>query len=223
MADSFDPSAMDNVGTPADMSSDGQAGIGAAVGAGELGIGLATGNPIAIMGGIASLAGSALSFFGASSASKAQAAEAAVSKEVSENEMLINQQRASLAAQMWKRQSLENFRRTQIARANAIAAGVNQGAGSGAFASSGVKGGVAQTEAEGATNQANLDVNQYFSASIFGLTDTISKENIQLAGLGGSAASSLGLSQLGSSLAQAGPALTRITGGFGIPYAGQQL
>lgn len=190
-------------------------------GAVQTGVGLATGNPIAIIGGIASLAGSALSFFGASKQAQVQEQEAKVSSEIAGVQMQIDEQRRQLATNIYQRQSAENFRRTQLALHSARAAGVQSGLSAGkGQGSSGVQGGEAQVTAEGATNAFNLGQEYQIGQNVFGLTKQEDLYKMQLAQLGGTAASYAGISALGSSFAQAGPAITRLTGGFGLPNPG---
>lgn len=192
--------------------------VGGAVG---LGLGLATGNPIAIIGGIASLVGAGMSFLGSSGEAKVQSQEAQVSAEIAGQEEQINTQRQILAQQIYQRQSLENFRRTNVAYHTARAAAVNQGVSAiRGQSGSGLPGGESQVEAEGAVNQTNLSDNFLIGQRIFGLTSSIDQYKQQLARLGGSAASYAGEASLGSSIASAGPALTRLSAGFGLPNPG---
>lgn len=196
-------------------------GLGGAV---QAGVGLATGNPIAIIGGIASLVGAGMSFFGASGEAKVQQQEAQVSEEVAATQMQIDKQRQILAQAIYNRQVNENFRKTNIAYHTARAAGAAAGTSLiGGQQSSGVAGGMAQTEAEGATNQVSLGLNYQIGQNIFGLTQQEDQLKIQMAQLGGQAAGYAGQAALGGAIASAGPALTRLSGGFGLPNPGLQV
>jgi hypothetical protein len=182
----------------------GQAISGAATAA----MGAATGNPIALMAGIA---GIATSIFGGTEQAKVQKEEAGVSAEIAGYEEQINKQRQIQAQIMYSRQSLENLRNTQKTVAMNKAAAVAGGAQFG----SGAAGGVGGAETSGALNQLNLSQDYTIGQNIFGLTSSIDADKIKLAKLGGEAATYGGIASIGQGLTSGAMSLGRLSGGFG--------
>jgi hypothetical protein len=180
-------------------------------GAGEAGVGAATGNPIALIAGVA---GIATSIFGGVEQASVQRQEAGVSAEIAGYEEQINAQKKQLATNIYQRQLTENFRKTQQNVALGRAAAVNQGAQFG----SGAAGGKAQAEAEGAYNTLSLGQDYRIGQNIFGLTDKIDQDQIRLAQLGGEAATYGGIASVGQGLTSGSMALGRLTGGYGGTY-----
>jgi hypothetical protein len=180
-------------------------------GVAEAGVGAATGNPIALIAGVA---GIATSIFGGLEQAKVQKEEAGVSADIAELEMQINNQRKMLASATYQRQQTENMRKTMQAVSTSRAAAVQGGAQFG----SGAAGGVAQARAEGAFNQANLSTDYLIGQKIFDYTSSIDQDQIKLAQLGGQAATYGGIASAGQGLASGAMSLGRLSGGFGGSY-----
>jgi hypothetical protein len=190
--------------------------MGAATGAATLGIGAATGNPIAMIQGIAALGGIGMSLFGTSKEAQAKKEEAELSTKEAQLEMQINEQRKQLATDIYNRQTTENFRTAQLAAHRSRATAVGQGA----QYSSGARAGEEQQAAGAAWNQLGLMQNYQIGQNIFGMTSDIDQLKVQMAQLGTQAATGAGYAAIGSGLMQGSSALGRI-GGF-LPGGGGQ-
>lgn len=182
---------------------------GTAVGSGITALtGAATGNPIALVAG---LAGIGMSLFGGLGEAKTQKEEAQVSIGIAEDEQQIQaikqQQMEATAA----RQSLESFRKQQQAIAISRASTTAQGAQFG----SGAQGAKAQEVAEGAFNQYGIAQNLLLGRQTFAETSDINQKQIQLAQLGGTAATYGGYAAMGQGLTSGAMALGNLSGGFG--------
>src|SRR5689334_21854077 len=103
---------------------------------------------------------------GISAAGKAKEA-AQLNKEMAYEEMQVNNQKRQQMELQARRMTMEVFRNAQRLRAQATAAGVNQGASKG----SGLQGGLAQIGDEAATNLTGLEQNLTIGRNIFNLQD----------------------------------------------------
>lgn len=120
-----------------------------------------------------------------------------------------------------RRAQVENMRNAQVARSHALAAGVNQGAGSG----SGVAGGIAQVTDEERYNSLGLNQGLSIGRDIFSQNAAISGGRLELAGLQGQmnqiesqskvrGAEAAGWSSIGASLGNATGTIGRFTQGY---------
>lgn len=137
---------------------------------------------------------------GSSAQSKYSAEIAQISQSNSYLEQEVNSQRNEAMEMTGRRQQMEDYRNTQRARAKGLNASVNQGAQFG----SGMAGGQAQAAAQGTLNAQGISNMMQTSNNIFGLDNSISKNNAQITALKGQMNSALasdkGIADLGSSL-----------------------
>lgn len=177
-------------------------------------------DPISLGLGIAGLG---MSLFGGLSGASVAKQQASVSENIATQEQNINQQKQQQAQLESQRMQTENFRNTQRARAQGLNSAVNQGAQFG----SGLSGGQAQATDQGLFNSLGINQNMQLSNSIYADTSTINSDKIQLASLGGQAATDQGIASLGGALTKAGPIIgafgknaTNGTGSFGGLFGG---
>jgi hypothetical protein len=159
-----------------------------------------------ISAGIA-VVGLGLSIFGGMSQANVSRQQAQVSAGIAADEQQINVQKQQQMQLEARRSQLENFRNAQRQRANATASAVNQGAQFG----TGLQGGIAGVQDTALENSLGINQGMQISQNIFGINSDISNKKIQLAQLGGTAATDQGLASLGGSLMKSAP----IIGGFG--------
>lgn len=155
------------------------------------------------------LIGLGTSLFGSIGQSSVAHQTAQVSGDIAQQEGLVNDQRKQQMELQGRRQQLENIRNTQRARALGTAAAVNQGASMG----SGYGGGQAEAYATGGTNEVGINQNLQIGRNIFGLDDKISQDKIQLASLGGQAATDAGIANIGNSIFKSAGTLGNLFGG----------
>lgn len=173
-----------------------------------VGVSAATGNWI---GAAVGAVGLGMSIFGGMEQSDIAKQQAKVSGDIAQQEQGINNEKQKAMEVSGRRQQLEILRNQQRQRAMATSAAVNQGANQG----SGIQGGLAQVTDQSLFNlqgvnfalQTGRDINKY--------NQSISQDKMQLASLGGDAASAAGLASLGGSLMKAGPTIGNLSGGFG--------
>lgn len=161
-------------------------------------------DPISLGLGIAGLG---MSLFGGIKGAQVAGQQAEVSQDEARQEQNINnkkQQQMNLEA---SRQQTENYRNIQRARAQGVNAAVQGGAQFG----SGLSGGQAQARDQGGVNSLGISQNLQFGNTIAGYTNTISGDKMQMASLGGQAATDAGIASLGGALMKAGPTI----GAFG--------
>lgn len=175
-------------------------------------------DPVSIGLGLAGLGMQLFGGFGAASVSRQQAQ---VSADIAGQEEQINQQKQQQMQLEYQRSSLQNFRATQQAHARNLAAATSEGAQFG----SGLAGGQAGATAEGAYNQLGLNQNYQVGMNINRLNSNISSDRIQLAQLGGQAATDQGIASLGGAIMHAGPTVGAFakqvqSSGFGFGFAG---
>lgn len=148
-----------------------------------------------------------MQLFGGAKGAGVAKQQAAVSSDIAGQEQAINTQKYQQMQLEANRSQLENFRNMQRARAQGLNSATQQGAQFG----SGLAGGQAQATDQGLFNSLGINQNLEVGNNIFGLNSNISKDKMQLASLGGEAATDAGISSLGGSLIKAGP----IVGAFG--------
>lgn len=178
---------------------------GAAVG---IGASLATGN---FVGAAIGAIGLGTSLFGSMGQAKVSKEESQLSAANAGYEEDIDKQRQQQMVLTSRRQQLENFRNTQRARAQGLNASVNQGAQFG----TGMLGGQAQAADQGNYNSLGISQNLGIGQSIFGFNEKIDANKIQLASLGGDAATYAGYSAIGGDISKAATPLGNLFGGFG--------
>jgi len=178
-----------------------------------VGVSAATGN---YLGAAVSAVGLGMSLFGGTQQSKIAQQQAAVSGDIAKQELGINAEKQKAMEISGRRQQLEVMRNTQRATALATNNAVTQGAQFG----TGLQGGLAQVTDEGNFNMNGINSALMTGRAIAGYNNTISQDKIQLASLGGDAASAAGLSSLGGSILKAGPFIGNLSSGFGKSSSG---
>lgn len=132
---------------------------------------------------------------------------AGVSAGIAADEQQINAQKQQQMVLQSKRMQLENVRNAQRARSQATAAATSQGAQFG----SGIEGGKAQITNQAGFNALGVNQNLQIGQNIFGINNDISAKKMQLAQLGGQAATDQGFASLGGSLMKSGPTVGGIS------------
>jgi hypothetical protein len=165
--------------------------------------------PISIGLGIVGLG---MQLFGGMGQAAVAKQQAQVSMGIAADEQQVQvqkQQQMQLEAQ---RQGLQNFRNVQQAQATSLSRATSQGAEFG----SGLQGGLAGASNEGFQNALGINQNLEIGKNIFGIDTDISAKRIQMAQLGGQAATYQGEQSLGGAFLKAGP----IVGAFGKNLTG---
>ncbi len=155
-------------------------------------------NPISIGLG---LAGLGLSLFGGVKQADVAKQTAQVSMGIAADEQQVQVQKQQQMELEANRAQLQNFRNVQQAQARSLAGATSQGAQFG----SGLQGGLASAADQGGVNALGINQNLEIGRNIFGIDTDISGKRIQLAQLGGQAATDQGLQSLGGALLKAGP------------------
>jgi hypothetical protein len=171
--------------------------------------------------------GLGLQIFGGMETAKISKQQAQQSMAIAADEQKINEQKKIQQQMEMRRSQMQTLRNVQRQRAQGTAAAVNQGASTG----SGLQGALAQNTDEGYFNLQGMNQANEISGNIFGINQDISSHKMELARLGGQAASAQGLASLGGSLIKIGPTVgafgkdaaawgkSNIPGtGFGGPY-----
>lgn len=171
----------------------------------SVGVNAATGN---YAGAAVSAIGLGMSIFGGMQQSAIAKQQAQVSGDIARQEQGINNQKQEAMELNGRRQQLEIIRNQQRARALAQNSAVNQGAQFG----SGLQGGLAQINDQSAFNLLGVNDALQTGRSIAGFNQNISNDKIQLASLGGDAASAAGFSSLGGAIMKSGPIVGQLTG-----------
>ncbi len=166
-------------------------------------------DPITIALGIAGLG---LSLFGGASQAANAKEQAQVSGQIAQDEQKVQAQKQQQVQLEAQRSSLQNFRNIQQAQDQGLSTATSQGAQFG----SGLAGGQAAATNEGFQNALGINQGLEISKNIFGIDTDISSKRVQLAQLGGEAATDQGIQSLGGSLLKAGP----IIGSFGKNLGG---
>ncbi len=169
-------------------------------------------DPISIGLGVVGLG---LQLFGGMKQAENAKQQAGVSAQIAGEEQQVNDQKQLQMQMSASRQQLEIFRNTQKAQSMGLTAATSQNAQFG----SGVEGGQAEAVAQGMFNSLGVSQNLEIGNRIAGIDRGISSNRIQLAQLGGNAATDQGLVSLGGSLLKAGPTLgalgKNVGAGFG--------
>lgn len=155
--------------------------------------------------------GVGMQLFGGLSAMSAASKVSGLQKQEAANEMAVNDQRAQQMELSNRRQQMENFRNTQRARAMGLEASVNQGAQFG----SGMAGGQAQAQDQGAYNALGLDQNLTIGRNIFALNDKISSEKADVSSLQSGIATDNAIAGFGAGLTKSAGTMSNIFQGFG--------
>jgi hypothetical protein len=162
---------------------------------------------IAVAAVAASAAGSFMQY---RASKKVAGANQAIADQEAQQEM-IRKRAAELDA---RRKQMEMVRQQQRARAQALAAGVNQGAG---VSSSGVMGGYGQIAGESGNNLLGVTQNLGLARQMFDSNAAISGYRRNIAGYSSQAALGQGLSSLGGALLSSMGPLNSLSQGFGSP------
>lgn len=188
--------------------------------------------PLSIGLGIAGLAMQVFGGLGAAGIAKQQAnissAVAGVGGQIASDEQQINAQKQQQVQLEAQRESLQNFRNVQKAKALGLTSATAQGAQFG----SGLAGGQASATDTGYTNALGINQNLGIANNVFALNADVSNKKIgiselqsQSALLGGQAATDQGIASLGGALIKSGPTIGSfaknigsIGTGFGGPY-----
>lgn len=140
--------------------------------------------------------GAGMSIFGGISGASNAKAQAAVSSDIAGQEQNINAQKLQQMQLQAGRMNLQNFRNVQQARSQGLTAATSQGAQFG----SGLQGGQAQATDQGLYNSLGINQNLQIGTTIAGYNDKISADKMQLASLGGDAATDQAWSSAGNSV-----------------------
>lgn len=168
------------------------------------------------------LAGLGMQLFGGLSAASNAKQQAQVSGEIAGDEQKINVQKRRQMMLEASRKVTENFRNVQRIKAQGEAAATMGGAQFG----SGFAGAQAGEADQGFVNAQGVNQNLEIGQDIFGVTSDINKKKIQLAALGGKAATDQGIASLGGALVKSGPTIGSFAQNigarmsFGGPYVG---
>ncbi len=169
-------------------------------------------DPISIGLGIAGLG---MQIFGGLGAANVAKQTAQVSAGIAADEMQINAQKQQQMQLEASRAQLQNLRNVQQARAK----GLEVATAGGAQFGSGLAGAQAAASDQGGVNALGISQNLQIGQNIFGLNNDVSGKKIQLAGLGGQAATDQGIASLGGATLRAGPIIgsfaRNIGAGFG--------
>lgn len=157
------------------------------------GMGMLSGNPLAIGAGIAGLG---LSIFGGVEQTQAAQQKAAAEKNITNYEMQQDSVRRKAMELSANRQQMEVLRNAQRARALALNNATSQGAQFG----SGLQGGYGQIA--GAANWNNLGITQnlQFGEQMFDLNAQINQQKLAIGDASSLSATGAGISKLGSTL-----------------------
>lgn len=176
-----------------------------------------------ITGAIA-IAGLGMQLFGAGGAMSATSKEAGLASQesglsqgITQLQMQENNQRQLAMQISARRQQTEIMRRTQLTKAQGLAAGVNQGAQFG----TGVQGGQQSATSAGGYNLLGVNQNLEIGNALFGIQNQISNKQIamsgiqgQMASLQGQASMFSGIGAIGGSLASSAGPLGNLLGNF---------
>lgn len=154
-----------------------------------------------------SVVGLGMQLFGGIKGAEVAHQQADVSSQIAGDEQKVNEQKQAQMKLQAQRAQMEVFRNAQRARAQATNSATQQGAQFG----SGLQGGLAQISDDASTNLLGISQNLEIGQNIFGINNDISAKKMQLAQLGGEAATDQGIASLGGALIKAGPTI----GAFG--------
>lgn len=186
-----------------DSSTEGELGSLAGVG-----VSAASGN---WLGAAVGAVGLGMSIFGGLGAANVAGQQAKVSADEATQELGINDAKQQAMQIQNRRQQIENVRNVQRARAQGLNAATNQGAQFG----SGLAGGQAQDQDMGLFNALGNNQALQTGMQINAFNQHISNDKIQMAQLGGTAATDQGIASLGGAVMKAGPIIGQFAQGFG--------
>ncbi len=158
------------------------------------------------------LAGLGLSLFGGVKQADVSKQTAQLSAGVAADEQQVQVQKQQQIQLEANRAQLQNFRNVQQARARSLESATNQGAQFG----SGLQGGLASAADQGNVNALGISQNLEIGKNIFGIDTDISSKRIQMAQLGGEAATAQGYQSLGGAFLKAGPIIGAFAQNQGI-------
>lgn len=163
--------------------------------------------------------GLGMQIFGGLSSANNASQQASVSSNIASQEQSINNAKQQAMQTQARRTQMENVRNIQRARAQGTEAAVSQGAQFG----SGLQGGLAQATDQGLFNMQGVNQAVQTGQQIAGYNANISSDKMQLATLGGQAATDQGISSLGGALMKSGPMIGQLgqtaTKGFGSLFS----
>lgn len=162
------------------------------------------------------LAGLGMQLFGGLSAASNAKQQAQVSSQIAGDEQQINVQKQQQMQLEANRKITENFRNVQKVRAQGMAAATAGGAQFG----SGIAGAQAGEADQGLVNAGGVNKNLEIGENIFGVTTDINAKKMQLASLGGDAATAQGIASLGGALIKSGPMIGSFTKNIGASAPG---
>jgi hypothetical protein len=167
-------------------------------------------DPISMML-ISTAVGGGLQLFGGMGQAKASKKNAQIEMQIAAQERQQNALRRQSMELDANRKTIENIRNTQLARAGAVNAAVQQGAQFG----TGLAGGLAQITGRSNWNELGINQNLQIGRNMFDIDEQISNLKVQKAEVGGQAADAAGIASLGGSIMKIGGQFGSLAGGFG--------
>lgn len=155
--------------------------------------------------------GLGMSIFGGMSSAANAGEQAKVSQDEARQEQGINDLKQQAMESDARRQQLEITRQAQRAQSLATSRATSQGAQFG----SGLQGGLAQVTDQSAFNMQGINTSLTIGRGINDRNQNISQDKIQMAGLGGAAATDQAISSIGGTLMKVGPTVGAMAKGFG--------
>jgi len=147
-----------------------------------------------------------MSISGSQEAAKAAKQQAALSSQNAGLEMQVDEQRRQMMEISAKRQMTEQLRNIQRARSMSLSTETSQGAQFGSV----VGGAQGAISGQGNFNLAGINQSLAIGRNIFGLNESIDRNKIQIAALGGQVAEGQGEMAFGQALGSAIPALSNL-------------
>lgn len=155
-----------------------------------------------LLGGGLDFAGAGFEIAGAIEGMNAANAAYGVEQQMTGTEIQMNNLRQQAMTLDAQRKQIQVIRNTQLAKARGEAAAVNQGGTvQGNTASSGYAGGQAQATGAGAFNLLGINQDLSIGNQIFGLQNTLSQQQLQLAGYQTAENNAKGLMSIGQGIA----------------------
>lgn len=155
------------------------------------------------------IVGLGMSIFGGLSAASNAKQQAQVSMGIATDEGQMNAVKQQANTLSTSRAQLENVRNVQRVRAQGMNAAVSEGAQFG----SGIQGAQSGATSQGAYNATGIAQQSQFANQMFGITGDIDQKKIQMAQLGGTAATDQGIASLGGALTKSAPMLGSLSKG----------
>lgn len=160
---------------------------------------------------ILGVVGLGMSIYGGLSGASVAKQQSQVSQDEARQEMQQNDVRRQAMLLNSQRAQMETVRNAQRARAMSVQAGVSSGSNFG----SGMQGALASDTAQAGLGGRNISQNVESSNQLFNLTGNIDSDKLQMAQLGGEAATAQGWSSMGGALMKSAPALGNMSKGVG--------